>query len=580
MPPLFLPFFAQRWRLALQTMTMERTRLQRLYLLLLMGMSILNAVLQPDYYAQEAHLLHSLLIGGLLLAWRWSALRSVALHAATAMTLLVVVFIAVHTGGVHSASLAWLSVIALAVLMLQGYRVLRVWMVVIVLIIIGLKLGIDHGLISPTVQSGPGGVAWALTNHMMAALILVFVIAVYDAIHRRQLGEIEQRNAELRRVHQALIEAQAHKDEFVAAVGHELRTPMNAILGFNSVLHRELADRPAQVEVVDHIRHSTMQLLQVVNDILDVSQVRAGRLTLHPVDYSVAGLVREALHSHRLAAKQRGLALSADVDPSLPAALHGDRHRLLQILHKLLDNAIKFTPQGSVQLQLLRQGERLCIQVRDTGCGIPLQHQQRIFNRFEFADDPTQRALGGTGLGLALCEGLAQLLGGEIGVHSQPGQGSVFWLLLPMQAAQTLPAEEDPGQAMASETLLRILVVDDNPVNLQVARLQLQKTWPQAQIVTADSAAQALALLDSDSFDVALVDMVMPEMDGLQLTQHIRQRFPEQAAHMPILALTANTNPVERERCLAAGMDDVLHKPMDTAALRQSISHHVQRYRT
>ena len=263
----------------------------------------------------------------------------------------------------------------------------------------------------------------------------------------------------------------------------------------------------------------------------------------------------------------------------MPAALHGDRKRLLQILHHLLDNALKFTAQGTVRLQLLQHQGGLRVQVQDAGCGISPQRLATIFNRFEFSDAKTQRVQGGTGLGLALCESLTRLLGGQIGVHSQPGQGSVFWLQLPLQPAlQPLP-QMQAGEALDSQTALRILVVDDNTVNLQVARLQLQKIWPNAHTVTAVSAAQALTVLEEESFDIALVDMVMPDMDGLQLTQAIRQRWPDRHDRMPILALTANTNPVDHEQCLAAGMEDVLHKPMDSAALQQSISQHVRKAR-
>ena len=317
----------------------------------------------------------------------------------------------------------------------------------------------------------------------------------------------------------------------------------------------------------------------MVNDILDFSQLQAGRLVAHPVDFSVAALVRQALHRHQLPARQRGLQLTAEIDPALPSALHGDRQRLLQILDKLLDNAIKFTAQGTVQLQWLRQGEQLRVQVRDTGSGIAPQRLATIFNRFEFSDAKAQRVQGGTGLGLALSEGLARLLGGELGVESQPGQGSTFWLLLPLQPALQTPQDERSDDIIERQTPLRILVVDDNAVNLQVARLQLQKVWPNAQVVTAGSAAQALERLQAGSFDVALVDMVMPEVDGLQLTQQIRQQFPALSARMPILALTANTNPVDHEQCLLAGMDDVLHKPMDNAALQATISHHVRKAR-
>ena len=202
-----------------------------------------------------------------------------------------------------------------------------------------------------------------------------------------------------------------------------------------------------------------------------------------------------------------------------------------------------------------------------------------MFRQFEHADVQTNRAYGGTGLGLTICERLVAMMGGEIGVRSTLGQGSVFWFDLPLEAVVSGRPAVAPVQALPASEPLRILLVDDNTVNLMVARLQLLKIWPQANITQCSDGPQALRYLDVLAFDVALIDMVMPEMDGMQLTHQIRSRFPTQAARMPILALTANTQPQERQRCLDAGMDDVLHKPMDTAQLVTSVSTLVRRAR-
>ena len=260
----------------------------------------------------------------------------------------------------------------------------------------------------------------------------------------------------------------------------------------------------------------------------------------------------------------------------MPARLYADRQRLLQILSKLLGNALKFTEHGAVSLRITAQGNRVLWEVNDSGCGIPPARQAHIFRRFEHVDVQTTRTYGGTGLGLSICEKLVHLLGGQIGVQSQVGQGAQFWFDTPLQAALHPAPEPVLQPADAANEALRILVVDDNAINLMVARLQLQKCWPQAEVVTADSAAAVLDLLAESVFDVALIDMVMPEMDGMQLTQAIRHRFSDKAAHMPIIALTANTNPVDRQRCLDAGMCDVLSKPMDMLALAHSVSMNVQ----
>jgi signal transduction histidine kinase/ActR/RegA family two-component response regulator len=422
-------------------------------------------------------------------------------------------------------------------------------------------------------------VNWAWLNHLLALLNLMMGVRIYEHLQQVQLRKLNQRNDDILATHQALILAQAHKDEFVAAVGHELRTPMNAILGFNGVLRRELADDPEQLAVVGHIRRSTEHLLQVVNDILDFSQLQAGQLRLNPQDYVLQGLIDELEKRYGDKARSKGVALQMSCDPALPMRLHGDRSRLSQILNNLVDNAIKFTSQGVVQVRMLRQADAMRVEVQDSGRGIAPERQQHIFRRFEHADVQTNRAYGGTGLGLTLCEKLVMLHGGQIGVQSQPGQGATFWLEIPLTPAQDQTAQAQlPDDGLVGEAL-RMLVVDDNTVNLMVAQLQLQKCWPKAQITTVDSAAKALNLLDTQTFDVALVDMIMPEMDGLELTQKIRDQYPDKAAKMPILALTANTNPVDRDKCLAAGMSEVLHKPMDTLVLVRTVGQQVRRSR-
>jgi len=512
---------------------------------------------------------------------RVPGLFRVVFHAATLIGGLMALYIAAHTGGINSNAMVWLNVLAVPVLLLRGPRQTLVWLGLIELAILGMMLATRYGYVSSHTDISAYGVPWALVNQMLALLDLMFAVRVYDHMHTLQLRELERRNVELRATHHALMQAQAHKDEFVAAVGHELRTPMNAILGFNGVLRRELADRPQEVEVVDHIRRSTDHLLQVVNEILDFSQLQAGKMQLYPQDFDLPAALREVMDKREAQARHKGLDWGLEGAEAVMPRAHMDRQRLQQVLGLLLDNAIKFTAQGQVLLRVSQVGERLRCEVHDTGRGIAPERQAHIFNRFEYADVQTNRTYGGTGLGLTICDKLVHLMHGEIGLHSMPGQGSVFWLELPLQPAlaPAEPQQEQNEDATTEEQTLDILVVDDNAVNLMVARLQLQKVWPRARITTVGSAAQALQLLDVQGFDVALVDMIMPEMDGMQLTQQIRQRFPAITARMPIIALTANTNPVERERCLAAGMDEVLHKPMDSDSLRHSVNRQLRRLR-
>ncbi|PUE45511.1 ATP-binding protein [Limnohabitans sp. 2KL-51] len=546
-----------------------------IYLILVSGTTFFGYCFTPLEPVAQANLVVSVLAVCLFAVVRIRAIFEYLVHAVTALTVVLIVYTAMYTGGINSTAVVWLNVLSVPVLLMLGRAATVVWIGIMLLAILGLTAMTWWGIVGSHVDVSSSVVTWAYLNHVLALLNLMMGVRIYEHLHKVQLRKLNQRNDELKATHEALIRAQAHKDEFVAAVGHELRTPMNVILGFNGVLRRELADEPEPLAVVGHIRRSTEHLLQVVNDILDFSQLQAGKMCLNRVDFALQTLQDELQQRNGEKAHNKGLALHFERDADLPARVHGDPNRLLQILNNLVDNAIKFTHQGSVTVRMKAQGERIRLEVQDSGRGIPRERQVHIFRRFEHADEQTNRAFGGTGLGLTLCEKLVTLHGGQIGVHSHEGSGACFWFEIPLQAAQSI----DPRVALTDDNLsdeaLSILVVDDNKVNLMVAQLQLQKCWPNAQITTVDSGAQALNLIDQQLFDVALIDMIMPDMDGMQVTRQIRQQFPAIAARMPILALTANTNPVDRERCLAAGMNEVLHKPMDTVMLMRTVGHHV-----
>jgi len=550
-----------------------------IYLMLVCLTTFCGFLFTPIPAVAQANLVVSALALGLFAVVRIRALFGFLVHAVTALCVLLTLYTATQTGGINSTAVIWLNVLSVPVLLFLGRPASMVWMGVMLLSIAGLAWLTRVGWISSHIQVSSSVVTWAFLNHMLALLNLILGVRIYEHLHNVQLRKINQRNEELEAVHLTLIRAQAHKDEFVAAVGHELRTPMNVILGFNGVLQRELSDCPEQLLVVGHIRRSTEHLLKVVNDILDFSQLQAGKLRLNSADFVLQTLLDELQQRHIEKTKAKGLMLHFQSVASLPARLCGDRNRLRQILNNLIDNAIKFTTQGMVRVSVTAHGHCLRFEVQDTGRGIPPERQEHIFRRFEHVDVQTNRAYGGTGLGLTLCEKLVTLHGGRIGVDSQEGGGSFFWFEIPLQEAQETDLSMPVPNDDLSDEHLRILVVDDNKVNLMVAQLQLQKCWPHASVTIADSAAKALNLMDQQVFDVALIDMIMPDMDGLQVTQQIRRHFPAIAAQMPILALTANTNPVDRERCLAAGMQEVLQKPIEMGVLMATVGQYVRRAR-
>lgn len=535
------------------------------------GNSLLFYFVHQPGYDHVANLIAAAIFLGLALVVPWHRAYTVVSNVALFTAISLMAYVTACTGGINSPAMVWMTILAVPALLLLGRRWALWWVGVIVLVIVAQFIAVMQGWISGEVDQSPDTILWALLDKVLVIVSLMLAVNFYERMHQRQMRALEKGNADLEATQKALLQAQSHKDEFIASVGHELRTPMNAILGLNGVLQTELADQPENVEIAEHIRESTQQLLRLVNDILDFSQLEAGQLKLLEQPLQLADTVGCIVEPYARRAREKSLQLIWSIDPWLPAWVLTDAQRLRQILANLLDNAVKFTSQGQVVLRVKPSEGHIRFEVEDTGRGIAPERQQQVFNRFEHADIQTNRAYGGTGLGLAICERLVSLQGGRIGVHSAPGQGALFWFELPLKPAVAPHDAQAPVTPGGQTRPLRFLLVDDNAVNLMVARLVLLKCWPDAEVTSAGSGEQALALLDEQTFDLVLMDMVMPGLDGLETTQRLRRHARPEVAKLPVIGLTANTNARDRERCLHAGMDDVLSKPMDTQNVKDLV---------
>ncbi|WP_288427761.1 ATP-binding protein [uncultured Spirosoma sp.] len=368
-------------------------------------------------------------------------------------------------------------------------------------------------------------------------------------------------------------EARHTEKQFLANMSHEIRTPLNAILGFSTMLETTPLNTEQQ-EAVGFIRSAGRNLLTIVNDILDISKIEAGMLSLESIPFSLTALVDSLRTMMSPIAAEKELQLIVETDPDLPAVVQGDPTRLTQVLLNLLSNAIKFTKKGSVTVRILLNSEteenvRVRMMVQDTGIGMDSDALPYIFERFRQASDFTTRYYGGTGLGLNIVRSLVEMQGGWINVTSKLGEGSCFTLEIPYQKTDDQQASVSNWAESAPEAdnqPLSILIAEDNLMNQKLA-LQVLKRLGHVGTV-AENGQQAIDILRKQSFDLVLMDIQMPVMDGYTTTQHIRQTL---RSKVPIIAMTAHALASERERCLQAGMNDFMPKPFQINELQRVI---------
>ncbi|OYU12527.1 MAG: hypothetical protein CFE38_05770 [Comamonadaceae bacterium PBBC1] len=513
-----------------------------------------------------------LTLGGLrALGWRLSPL----IAALQALTLAQALSITWLTGGIYSASISWLALATLPALLAYSHRAKIVGLSTGWLLIVGLYgyalLGGEMNL-SILPQD-------LLHWHLMMAVVIfgmqVAVLFHMNVVRSQRMQAMQKNRRRLRQIHRQLRQTQQQKDLFVASVSHELRTPMNAILGLADLIqHDPQLDDEVRAKMVD-IQKSGEHLLTIVNDLMDHAQMEAGRLQVVKEAFNLHETVEMGFQLLKRRAETKPLHYHLRIDPEVPKWMLGDSHRLTQILVNLLGNAIKFTAQGEVFLHCSAPGAApgsappfIHLTVRDTGIGIAPQLHHRVFESFSQADNTIARRFGGNGLGMSITRGLVEAMGGRIGLQSQAGVGSTFDVSLPCTICP--PPENAPRQEedTLSEKSLRVLIADDNPMNRQIASLQLRRHFPKAEVVTVDNGLKAFeAVRDGAVFDVVLMDLLMPEMDGQSACQKIRHELPKPRCDTPIIALTANADTQEWARCIESGMNECMLKPFNRTLL-------------
>ena len=560
------------------------SQLERLFLLLF-GVIIANLcafLLMAEPFAfQHAFWIALTSVGLTGLAYKffhWSL--KLTTHMLLIQSYVLVMYCVWISGGLFSSAIIWLIILPVPAMFMLGLRDSLLWIGVVLLSVSSLVPLTEYGWLPVSYVYSQKHLLWSFGNYAFTAISLVTGLLVYKRIYTNQLNEINQRNDELMANRRALLQAESYKDQFLASVGHELRTPMNAILGFNDVIRAELATDQKSVPTLDMIRESTEHLLTLVNQILDFSQIQAGRLQLQMTPTRFATSFSQCVEKYSRPYSDP-VQFRASLSPALPEWLLTDALRLKEVLCHLIDNAFKFTPSGEVGLQISKDQEEVLFEVTDTGVGIAPELQAFIFNRFEHADQQTHTEFGGAGLGLSICKGLIDLFGGQIGMRSEPGQGSCFWFRIPLQACDAPATSSNTlhhGDALKGHALT-LLLVDDNPMNLKVASLICQQLWPQAEVHCVESGAACLGFLHLHPVDAVLMDLVMPQMNGLQATRAIRASSDFHMNQVAVIGLTASSHPHDHAECLAAGMNDVVVKPLSRDMLKASVEKLVQAQR-
>lgn len=536
--------------------------------------------------ASWSALLMALLITLSLGLWRKGVAIAWTQFIYQAVLMWGIIYNAFYSGGITSPVMIWMGIVPILPLFTVSRRWSYAWLIISFTSVVLIYLAHLHDLIPLQQSKTPNELALSATMIGLLCITQVMLVMIYDSANAQNLLKFKRKNEKLKTLSQDLQLANIHKDRFLATVSHEMRTPLNAIMGYLGLLSTTDDIPTLATSYVQGAQNSAAHLLTVINDLLDYSQIHQGKLVFTPQVVNLHQVLKETHLTLAPRAAEQALGYELDIAPNLPMWVRIDPHRFSQILLNLLGNALKFTKQGGVITHLRFEATpnqtnagKLILQVQDTGIGIASDSIAQIFEPFVQLDAPKKldndNSLRGNGLGLSISQSLIKALGGTIAISSKVGIGSTFVVQIPIQI-ENAPTEskQTPVHEMHQEQVY-LLLVDDHATNRLVASATIKRALPNAQIDEARNGTEAIEKMKANHYDLVLMDIIMPDYSGIEVTRIIRSECPPPLCDVAVVALTANVAEDAMKACLEVGIMELLPKPFDREVLIRTILQHV-----
>jgi signal transduction histidine kinase/AmiR/NasT family two-component response regulator len=499
------------------------------------------------------------------------------IHLTLTVCSLCAMYIASQTGGVMSVQLAWLLFAPLMPLRLISIQAGMAWMMVCLSIYVGMGLVGQSHWVAAMPQYSADFQAWTVLQRLLLCMGILALPWFYAKSYRHSIAVMRQHNKVIRQKKAELLRAQENKKKFISRLSHEMRTPMNAVVGFSHLLRLDSDKHPEATAVIEQIENTAQQLLGIINGIMDYTQLIDGKLKVNRERVRSEALIQNTFNMFAQRAKDLRLEYRCEIDPHFPAWIEVDATRTRQVLMNLLEHALQRTPSGKVCLRARFEQQQLQFTVEDSGSELSIEASQQLTQPGPIDQHEDLKAVGRANLMLYMANALTHLMGGTLQLQKS-SQGVSIGMFLTHKPAQaeaysaSQAAEDKPLHLIIQALPLEVLVVDDNPVNRLLVDQVIRSHWPKSHVVQAHHGKQALTLLGHQQFDLVLMDMLMPEMDGIVATSVLRQTVSSQNQNIPVLGLTANISTDDHLRCLQAGMNDIVLKPFDRDKLTQRIA--------